>query len=62
MRFDEGYIVQLRPSCSGKLFLQGLILAVHKLDNSGDLNTELVCYLNGPKEVGCQMVWFLKAI
>ena len=29
---------------------------------SGDLNTTLVWYLNGPKEVGCQMVWYLNAI
>ena len=28
----------------------------------GDLNTELVWYTNGQKEVGFQMVWFLNAI
>ena len=27
-----------------------------------DLNTKLVWYLNGQKEVGCQMVWFWNAI
>ena len=30
--------------------------------NSGDLNTEQVWYLNGQKEVGCQMVWYSNAI
>ena len=29
---------------------------------SGDLNTELVWYLNGRKEVVCQMVWFSNTI
>ena len=29
---------------------------------SGDLNTKLVQYSNGQKEVGCQMVWYLNAI
>ena len=29
---------------------------------SGDLNTELVWFLNGRKEVGCQIVWFFNAI
>ena len=27
-------------------------------DCSGDLNTELVWYLNGRKQIGCQMVFF----
>ena len=29
---------------------------------SGDLNTKLVWYFNGRKEVECQMVWFFDAI
>ena len=29
---------------------------------SGDLNPKLVRYLNGQKEVGCQMVWYSNAL
>ena len=32
------------------------------MTNSGDLNTELLWYSNGRKEVGCQIVRFLNAI
>ena len=31
-------------------------------DYSGDLNTELVRYLNGSKEIGCQMVRYSNAV
>ena len=36
-------------------------LGINKTE-SGDLNTELVCYSNGQKEIECQMVQYSKAI
>ena len=47
---------------SGMRFPKIPTLPLSYLKYSGDLNTKLVWYSNGQKEVECQMVWFWKAI
>ena len=62
---DLNVVFELGPQCRQDLnvaFFWDLKVGDLNVGDLKDLNTKLVWYSNGRKEVGCQMVWFLNTI